>query len=518
MKVTIFEYEEDPNHGSSSVSPSSSEQPRETPLHEYTLEFAPSAGPSDRGAVPPPTVLSRRNRRRDAGAFLLRSPRKLLKTLFLPLGYPHSVPDTYLPYQLYDGLQGLCSYWRGVVSARAVFEAAGVGNAEATAPSAALSWALRDGTGMVGGLVYSCVASPYFDSHAREFRWLLADVVNDVALALDLVAPHYGPVGSARILALSTIGKTVCGITAGATKGHITQHFARKGGGNVADLTAKESTQETLVSLLGMAGGVWVAKLLDRCGGDHPLVWTWLFFGVLTAVHVWANYRAVSLLKLATLNPERTRVLFRDSIDAMAEQVQRDWHVAPREGTTGNADQSNGRSMQTSPDVLASISNLQSPERINESMASSIWNLVFPRISVSRSPIWDRLEDCSLYRSGFEHMGEKNFPYVIGYDARAVVFVWLTVGTTMEDELQAYVHALLLSKLLSDKTKIAGNQNCNFDSNLIPRCVFFFWFETSLFRNGHAGTEVVGKYSNSFFLLILNLEHGNKYSCSSEKM
>jgi len=43
----------------------------------------------------------------------------------------------------------------------------------------------------------------------------------------------------------------------------------------------------------------------------------------------------------------------------------------------------------------------------------------------------------------------KNIKYVIGYDARAIIYVWLKVGTTMEDELQAYVHALLLQRILS---------------------------------------------------------------------
>jgi len=76
---------------------------------------------------------------------------------------------------------------------------------------------------MIGGLVYSYFAGSYFDSHAKEFRLLLADVINDVALTLDMIAPYFGSEGSIWILGLSTIGKTICGITAGATKGHITQ-------------------------------------------------------------------------------------------------------------------------------------------------------------------------------------------------------------------------------------------------------------------------------------------------------
>ena len=412
MKIRILEYEEDPSHGSTSGSP------QELPICEYNVEVS-SSKTTEGSPLLTKTVVSRR---RDSGD-LFRSPLKLLRKLFLPLGYPHSVSDTYLSYQLYDGLQGLCSYWRGVVSAKAVFEAAGVGNAEATALSAALSWALRDGTGMIGGLVYSYVASQYFDSHAKEFRLILADVINDVALTLDMMAPWFGPEASMWVLGLSTIGKTICGITAGATKGHITQHFA-KDGGNVADLTAKESTQETLVSLLGMVGGVWVAKVLDRYCQENLFFWTWLLFGVLTAIHVWANYKAVSLLKLETLNPERTRVLFRELIEVLAKEP----------------------SIRPSQALIQSILNLKSPQDIEESLASSTWNLLFPKICVAKSLNLSQLVDCSIYWED-----KIKFPYVIGYDAKGVIYLWLKVGATMEDELQAYVHALLLQSTLPNK-------------------------------------------------------------------
>ena len=63
---------------------------------------------------------------------------RLSRDLFLPIGYPSSVAEGYLEYQFYDSLQGLCSYLRGVVSTSAVLSAAGVGDAEATAMSAAM--------------------------------------------------------------------------------------------------------------------------------------------------------------------------------------------------------------------------------------------------------------------------------------------------------------------------------------------------------------------------------------------
>ena len=71
--------------------------------------------------------------------------KQLGRDLFLPIGYPQSVNEGYLQYQFYDSLQGLCSYLRGVVSTSAVLSATGVGDAQATAMSAAMTWAVRDG-------------------------------------------------------------------------------------------------------------------------------------------------------------------------------------------------------------------------------------------------------------------------------------------------------------------------------------------------------------------------------------
>ena len=135
-----------------------------------------------------------------------------------------------------------------------------MGNAQATATSAAIQWATRDGCGMIGGLwfSYSCSKSMYFDSHVKEFR-LLADILNDAALFLDMLAPllqqlrlNTGAVDLDYVLYASiaaTLCRSMCGVAAGATKNAVTAHFAKN---NVADLSSKEGTQETLVSLVGM--------------------------------------------------------------------------------------------------------------------------------------------------------------------------------------------------------------------------------------------------------------------------
>ena len=222
--------------------------------------------------------------------------------IFLPVGYPHSVAPLYLQYQIYDSLQGLSSYLRGVGSTTAVLQAVGVGDARATALSAAITWALRDGIAMIGGLVFSYAAAPSYDAYVKEFR-LFADVINDVGLALDMIAPLFQQQYILYVTSAATLCKTMCGMAAGATKPMISKHFAIAG--NMADLNAKESTQETLVNIIGMILGVLLAKQIQAIDQKHEhtsdqpspgTIYSWIVFVVLTVVHVWANYVGVRLL------------------------------------------------------------------------------------------------------------------------------------------------------------------------------------------------------------------------------
>jgi len=140
------------------------------------------------------------------------------RELFLPVGYPSSVRIGYIEYQAYDSLQGLCSYLRGVVTTAAVLRAAGVGDVNADAAGAAMQWALRDGLGMIGGLLFSYSASHRFDSHSKEYR-LFADIANNVGLTIDMLAPHVPRSMLLWTSGLATLCRVACGMAAGATKG-----------------------------------------------------------------------------------------------------------------------------------------------------------------------------------------------------------------------------------------------------------------------------------------------------------
>lgn len=372
-----------------------------------------------------------------------RAPKQVLIDLFLPLGFPHSVDASYLPYQFYDSLQGLCSYLRGVVSTSAVLTAAGVGDAEATAMGAAMTWAMKDGMGMIGGLLFSYHASPYFDAYVLEFR-LFADLINDVALTLDMMAPLVPSSWLLWLMSSSTLSKTMCGMSAGATKSSITVHLALEG--NMADLNAKEGTQETLVSLLGMLLGVQLAKYLEKLqqtyqdkpftlNGYIPSEWeikvevavSWSIFLFLTWVHMWANYRGVKLLKLKSLNRERTTAVLHSIVAVMAENY---WKIP-----------------EAPSQVNLEKTDIFNPEDIEESMIRATATLLFPRqqsIALGM-PLLEILQSSANPVSLVQQF--QNERYIVGIRNNKVMAT-LRTGATNKDELKAFLHGMLLRKCL----------------------------------------------------------------------
>ncbi|CAI5735650.1 unnamed protein product [Hyaloperonospora brassicae] len=138
-----------------------------------------------------------------------------LQEMFLPAGYPDSVSDDYVRFQLWDTTQAMCSYLRGVLATQSVLQSVGVGDDSATPLAAALRWVLRDGSGMIGGLTFAYFVGPKFDLNVKRWR-LFADVANDAGLTLDMIAPLI-PGLVTEVLCLSSICKTMCGVASGAT-------------------------------------------------------------------------------------------------------------------------------------------------------------------------------------------------------------------------------------------------------------------------------------------------------------
>jgi Vitamin B6 photo-protection and homoeostasis len=401
-----------------------------------------------------------------------QSVRHIVLRLVLPVGYPTSVRTGYISYQIYDSIQGLCSYLRNVLCAASILEAAGVGDETATAWTAAISWAIRDGTGLIGSLVYTYFVSDHLDAHVKEFR-LFADIINDVGFTLDMIAPFFGrhSIYYWYISSSSVLCKTMCGISAGATKGSITQHFAIRG--NMADLNAKESTQETIVTLMGMVGGIYAAKYLQQYEQTHSdsRVATWVLFLVLTIIHVWANYQGVSLLRLRTINRSRIDQCLKGFYGTVVPKLLIEVSTSTSTNKSMLSDLAQKQQIECTNTLLSSV--ILSPLQIQEIMYESIWQMIgiLPKSrivldvsltalqhdfhnsligqvlkqvhSTSSTSVSTIIEPSTLlptFRYNVTIMESKTKKYMVG--------VTLLTGATSYDELQAYVHAKCIEALM----------------------------------------------------------------------
>ncbi|KAI8906382.1 DUF647 family protein [Gorgonomyces haynaldii] len=229
--------------------------------------------------------------------------------VFLPQDYPHSVSPDYLNYQIYDTLQALCSSVNGLFARRASLKRAGVGDATASVTNATLQWVLSDGTAMIGRILFAYGYSFDLDADLKLYRFM-ADIFNDFGMLLDMLAPLFPKEMSWMIICVSSLSFSLCGVCGGSTKAALSQHFAIRN--NVADLNAKDGSQETLVQLVGIVLG---STVLQRVS-DDDLVLSWIIFIGLTLLHLYFNYRAVKSVHLRTLNDQRLWIVMQSFLES----------------------------------------------------------------------------------------------------------------------------------------------------------------------------------------------------------
>ncbi|XP_074512053.1 RUS family member 1 [Sebastes fasciatus] len=224
----------------------------------------------------------------------------VFKSVFLPQGYPESVSGDYLQYQFWDTVQAFCSSLSGTLATQASLRGVGVGNQEATVAAATVTWLLRDGTGMLGRIVFAWQKGSKLDSEAKKWR-LFADVLNDIAMFMEISAPFF-PACFTLIVCTAGIFKSLVGVAGGATRAALTVHQARRD--NLADISAKDGSQETLVCLAGL----FVSLMLIPLVTDNPILTLSLFF-LFTILHLFANYKAVRSVVMETLNEARLSIV-----------------------------------------------------------------------------------------------------------------------------------------------------------------------------------------------------------------
>jgi hypothetical protein len=224
-----------------------------------------------------------------------------LLSVFLPTGYPHTVSADYTPYQIYDSLQAFSSSIAGLLASRAVLQGIGVGDENASATTAMLLSVLQESVGRIATILFAHWRSRSIEAECKMYR-LAADVFNDIAMILDCCSPMLPKAFRVPFFCASSVFRAMCGVAGGSSKAILSSHFAKAD--NIGELNAKDSSQETVISLLGIwAGGFVLSNVTSPFA-----TWTWLL--MLLAVHLSTNYAAVRSVAMRTLNRQRANIVF----------------------------------------------------------------------------------------------------------------------------------------------------------------------------------------------------------------
>ncbi|KAK3710071.1 hypothetical protein LTR37_010502 [Vermiconidia calcicola] len=257
---------------------------------------------------------------------VVKSPWQRALNVFLPTGYPHSVTKDYLEYQIYDSLQAFSSSIAGLLSSRAVLSSVGVGDSTASPTAALLLSILQESAGRVATILFADRFGTSLEPECKMYR-LLADVLNDIAFILDCLSPVFPKPIRVVILSFSSVLRALCGVAAGSAKASLSAHFARWG--NLGELNAKDSSQETVISLLGMLAGSLVVTWVTT-----PFA-TWTALILLLSVHLETNRRAVRAVSMRTLNRQRATLVYhhlKTGHIPTPEAISKEEHIFERDG------------------------------------------------------------------------------------------------------------------------------------------------------------------------------------------
>lgn len=200
-----------------------------------------------------------------------------------------------------DSVQAFSSSIAGLLSSRAVLSSVGVGDATAS-PTAALFLSIfQESVGRIATILFAHRLGTAFEPECKMYR-LLADILNDIAFVLDCLSPVLPKPLRIAVLSFSSVLRALCGVAAGSAKASLSAHFARWG--NLGELNAKDSSQETVISLLGMLVGTLVVSRIST-----PTA-TWTTLIILLAVHLETNRRAVRAVVMKTLNRQRATLVY----------------------------------------------------------------------------------------------------------------------------------------------------------------------------------------------------------------
>ncbi|KAH8730137.1 vitamin B6 photo-protection and homoeostasis-domain-containing protein [Phaeosphaeriaceae sp. PMI808] len=299
----------------------------------------------------------------------------------------------------------------------------GVGDSSASPTAALLLSVLQESMGRIATIVFAHRLGTALEPECKMYR-LAADIFNDTAMILDCLSPAFPKPFRVLVLGISSVLRSLCGVCAGSAKASLSAHFAKKG--NLGELNAKDSSQETVISLLGMLAGSVVVSWVTT-----PIT-TWTVLIGLLAIHLGTNYSAVRAVSMRCLNRQRANIVISNILQhgvllSPADVSQRE-RVFEKDGVLRWADDAIlGHCRIGVPlDLLLS----RMGQRYKHTGSLSLRN-------VNMSELMDVFA---------------NEAYILWYaDTDDEVLIALKEGCTPLDQLKAWAHALVLSHRVRSK-------------------------------------------------------------------
>ncbi|CAI5473325.1 unnamed protein product [Closterium sp. Yama58-4] len=221
----------------------------------------------------------------------------------LPEGYPDSVTPDYMEYTVWRMRQTVASEMNHVLTTQAMLYAVGLGKGAIPA-AAAVNWVLKDGLGYAAKVTLSQFGR-HFDVSPKRSR-LLSDLVENLSASLELLTATF-PQYFVQLAAAAGAGFSASSLVQSATRNRFYAGLA--GRRNFAEVLARAEAQGMASKTLGMALGIAIAP---HVGTRGPLLW--VTHALLSATHLFCNYRSYKAVQLRTLNRFRADIVLAEFV------------------------------------------------------------------------------------------------------------------------------------------------------------------------------------------------------------
>ena len=223
-----------------------------------------------------------------------------LSSILLPIGYPSSVTNEYMEYQLYDTIQELCGYLKGIVMNQASLTGLGVGDSSVKISNILLTWTIKDLITMLLGLYVSTLGSKIYGANMKIF-WFTSSLISAICGFLTLFAAIYTKYYGI-LLIISSILNTIGGVPGGIAKASLSHHLAKNK--NYSDVAAKEGNQNKMSKLFMIYIAYQYIKYMA-----NDIILAWITYILLVIIQLICIYKSIQTLILTDINHSRIELI-----------------------------------------------------------------------------------------------------------------------------------------------------------------------------------------------------------------